>query len=143
MGIIGFCWSWFCVSLADLFSCFNGGECVHPTFCDCRRYNATGPRCQMGESGLYLPPGGSLDTGKAEGLCKWLEEKGTTLPGLEPTAFVLCLPHPGTFFPCLSVQCWPRAGQYLPGLGTAPRGNLRWPVLLPLWEGQLHIGGAP
>ncbi|XP_013003485.2 otogelin [Cavia porcellus] len=32
---------------AYLFSCFNGGECVHPTFCDCRRYNATGPRCQM------------------------------------------------------------------------------------------------
>ncbi|XP_074192196.1 otogelin isoform X1 [Rhinolophus sinicus] len=30
-----------------LFSCFNGGECVHPTFCDCRRFNATGPRCQM------------------------------------------------------------------------------------------------
>uniref|UniRef100_A0A8C3X1E6 Otogelin n=1 Tax=Catagonus wagneri TaxID=51154 RepID=A0A8C3X1E6_9CETA len=35
------------VSLADLFSCFNGGECVHPAFCDCRRFNATGPRCQM------------------------------------------------------------------------------------------------
>ncbi|EHB10913.1 Otogelin [Heterocephalus glaber] len=32
---------------AYLFSCFNGGECVHPTFCDCRRFNATGPRCQM------------------------------------------------------------------------------------------------
>ncbi|KAI4580846.1 hypothetical protein MJG53_010388 [Ovis ammon polii x Ovis aries] len=31
----------------DLFSCFNGGECVHPAFCDCRRFNATGPRCQM------------------------------------------------------------------------------------------------
>uniref|UniRef100_A0A8D0R0A0 Otogelin n=1 Tax=Sus scrofa TaxID=9823 RepID=A0A8D0R0A0_PIG len=30
-----------------LFSCFNGGECVHPAFCDCRRFNATGPRCQM------------------------------------------------------------------------------------------------
>ncbi|XP_072477507.1 otogelin [Notamacropus eugenii] len=29
-----------------LFSCFNGGECVHQTFCDCRRFNATGPRCQ-------------------------------------------------------------------------------------------------
>ncbi|OWK17967.1 OTOG, partial [Cervus elaphus hippelaphus] len=36
-----------CVFLADLFSCFNGGECVHPAFCDCRRFNATGPRCQM------------------------------------------------------------------------------------------------
>ncbi|XP_012412723.1 otogelin [Trichechus manatus latirostris] len=32
---------------AYLFSCFNGGECVHPAFCDCRRFNATGPRCQM------------------------------------------------------------------------------------------------
>ncbi|ELW70757.1 Otogelin [Tupaia chinensis] len=31
----------------DLFSCFNGGECVHPALCDCRRFNATGPRCQM------------------------------------------------------------------------------------------------
>ncbi|NP_001291257.2 otogelin precursor [Bos taurus] len=30
-----------------LFSCFNGGECVHPAFCDCRRFNATGLRCQM------------------------------------------------------------------------------------------------
>ncbi|KAM5224319.1 otogelin isoform 3-T3 [Hipposideros larvatus] len=30
-----------------VFSCFNGGECVHPNFCDCRRFNATGPRCQM------------------------------------------------------------------------------------------------
>ncbi|XP_042547668.1 otogelin [Dipodomys spectabilis] len=30
-----------------LFSCFNGGECVYPAFCDCRRFNATGPRCQM------------------------------------------------------------------------------------------------
>ncbi|XP_036060023.1 LOW QUALITY PROTEIN: otogelin [Onychomys torridus] len=30
-----------------LFSCFNGGECVHPAFCDCRRFNATGPRCQL------------------------------------------------------------------------------------------------
>ncbi|XP_045433849.1 otogelin [Pipistrellus kuhlii] len=30
-----------------LFSCFNGGECVHPAYCDCRRFNATGPRCQM------------------------------------------------------------------------------------------------
>ncbi|XP_051689895.2 otogelin [Oryctolagus cuniculus] len=30
-----------------MFSCFNGGECVHPAFCDCRRFNATGPRCQM------------------------------------------------------------------------------------------------
>uniref|UniRef100_F6PH42 Otogelin n=1 Tax=Monodelphis domestica TaxID=13616 RepID=F6PH42_MONDO len=29
-----------------LFSCFNGGECIHQTFCDCRRFNATGPRCQ-------------------------------------------------------------------------------------------------
>ncbi|KAF3829945.1 hypothetical protein GH733_001370 [Mirounga leonina] len=35
------------VSPADLFSCFNGGECVYPAFCDCRRFNATGPRCQM------------------------------------------------------------------------------------------------
>ncbi|EPQ18362.1 Otogelin [Myotis brandtii] len=34
-------------ALIDLFSCFNGGECVHPAFCDCRRFNATGPRCQM------------------------------------------------------------------------------------------------
>eukprot|EP00069_Balaena_mysticetus_P000779 bmy_03611T0 len=33
--------------IPDLFSCFNGGECVHPAFCDCRRFNATGPRCQM------------------------------------------------------------------------------------------------
>ncbi|XP_021575161.1 otogelin [Carlito syrichta] len=30
-----------------LFSCFNGGECVHLAFCDCRRFNATGLRCQM------------------------------------------------------------------------------------------------
>ncbi|XP_037377874.1 otogelin [Talpa occidentalis] len=30
-----------------LFSCFNGGECVHPAYCDCRRFNATGPHCQM------------------------------------------------------------------------------------------------
>ncbi|EDM07267.1 otogelin (predicted) [Rattus norvegicus] len=30
-----------------LFSCFNGGECVHPALCDCRRFNATGPRCQL------------------------------------------------------------------------------------------------
>ncbi|XP_040844365.1 otogelin [Ochotona curzoniae] len=30
-----------------MFSCFNGGECVHPAFCDCRRFNATGPRCQL------------------------------------------------------------------------------------------------
>ncbi|CAH7458855.1 Otog [Phodopus roborovskii] len=30
-----------------LFSCFNGGECVHPASCDCRRFNATGPRCQL------------------------------------------------------------------------------------------------
>ncbi|XP_044537742.1 otogelin [Gracilinanus agilis] len=29
-----------------LFSCFNGGECVHQTFCDCRRFNASGSRCQ-------------------------------------------------------------------------------------------------
>uniref|UniRef100_F6U4F8 Otogelin n=1 Tax=Ornithorhynchus anatinus TaxID=9258 RepID=F6U4F8_ORNAN len=29
-----------------LFSCFNGGECVNQRFCDCSRFNATGPRCQ-------------------------------------------------------------------------------------------------
>lgn len=44
-----------CVFLADLFSCFNGGECVHPALCDCRRFNATGPRCQLGRSGLSSP----------------------------------------------------------------------------------------
>lgn len=53
-----------CVSLADLFSCFNGGECVHPAFCDCRRFNATGPRCQMGGCGLHPTLGGALGTGE-------------------------------------------------------------------------------
>lgn len=61
-------WRDTCVSLADLFSCFNGGECVHPAFCDCRRFNATGPRCQMGESGLHPTLGGAGGTGKAKGL---------------------------------------------------------------------------
>lgn len=56
----------FCVSPADLFSCFNGGECVYPAFCDCRRFNATGPRCQMGESELYPTPG--VGCGYREGL---------------------------------------------------------------------------
>ncbi|XP_028917149.1 otogelin [Ornithorhynchus anatinus] len=32
--------------LPYLFSCFNGGECVNQRFCDCSRFNATGPRCQ-------------------------------------------------------------------------------------------------
>ncbi|KAM8938753.1 LOW QUALITY PROTEIN: otogelin [Pelodytes ibericus] len=27
--------------------CFNGGECIQRKFCDCRRYNASGSRCQI------------------------------------------------------------------------------------------------
>ncbi|NXL28378.1 OTOG protein, partial [Glaucidium brasilianum] len=31
---------------SDLFTCFNGGECVYRELCNCSRFNATGPRCQ-------------------------------------------------------------------------------------------------
>ncbi|NXH17172.1 OTOG protein, partial [Bucco capensis] len=31
---------------SNLFTCFNGGECVHRMLCNCSRFNATGPRCQ-------------------------------------------------------------------------------------------------
>ncbi|NXJ76379.1 OTOG protein, partial [Trogon melanurus] len=35
-----------CFFPSDLFTCFNGGECVYRELCDCSRFNATGPRCQ-------------------------------------------------------------------------------------------------
>ncbi|KAM9223381.1 otogelin [Leptosomus discolor] len=31
---------------SNLFTCFNGGECVYRELCNCSRFNATGPRCQ-------------------------------------------------------------------------------------------------
>ncbi|XP_074950764.1 otogelin [Phalacrocorax aristotelis] len=31
---------------SNLFTCFNGGECVYREMCNCSRFNATGPRCQ-------------------------------------------------------------------------------------------------
>lgn len=70
-----------CVSLADLFSCFNGGECVHPALCDCRRFNATGPRCQLGRSDLSSP---RRDHGYRKG-CR-IKTTGMTLTDLEPTS---------------------------------------------------------
>ncbi|KAM9301713.1 otogelin [Gastrophryne carolinensis] len=30
----------------NILPCFNGGECMQRKFCDCSRYNASGPRCQ-------------------------------------------------------------------------------------------------
>uniref|UniRef100_A0A8D0ESX2 Otogelin n=1 Tax=Strix occidentalis caurina TaxID=311401 RepID=A0A8D0ESX2_STROC len=35
-----------CFFHSDLFTCFNGGECVYRERCNCSRFNATGPRCQ-------------------------------------------------------------------------------------------------
>uniref|UniRef100_A0A8C0EUR4 Otogelin n=1 Tax=Bubo bubo TaxID=30461 RepID=A0A8C0EUR4_BUBBB len=35
-----------CFFHSDLFTCFNGGECVYRELCNCSRFNATGPRCQ-------------------------------------------------------------------------------------------------
>lgn len=98
------------VSLADLFSCFNGGECVHPAFCDCRRFNATGPRCQMGESGLHstsrLGRGYSKICGPDFAGGVWLKGIGGGPASLEPTSLWFGTHGCYTetfFFPWLSV----------------------------------------
>uniref|UniRef100_A0A8C8BDK2 Otogelin n=1 Tax=Otus sunia TaxID=257818 RepID=A0A8C8BDK2_9STRI len=48
---VGFAWTFQCsadISCPswNLFTCFNGGECVYRELCNCSRFNATGPRCQ-------------------------------------------------------------------------------------------------
>lgn len=47
-----------CVSAAGpcRFPCLNGGQCVHSESCDCSLYQATGHRCQTGESLNKLRP---------------------------------------------------------------------------------------
>lgn len=136
-----------CVPLADLFSCFNGGECVHPAFCDCRRFNATGPRCQMGESGL--PPGRGHGFKKICGP----ETQGSGLEGVgtEPTSLGLSVHCCCTEMPFLSLaQCTMPA---LRETASAGRGDsTTWRRLMAstttclggaatLWWGAMNLRG--
>lgn len=138
-----------CISLADLFSCFNGGECVHPAFCDCRRFNATGPRCQMGESGLHSTSGRGHRFKKICGP----ETQGSGLEGVdrEPTSLGLSVHCCYTEMPFLSLaQCTMPA---LRETASAGRGDsITWRRLMAstttclgraatLWWGAMNLRG--
>uniref|UniRef100_A0A8C6FPV5 Otogelin n=1 Tax=Moschus moschiferus TaxID=68415 RepID=A0A8C6FPV5_MOSMO len=134
-----------------LFSCFNGGECVHPAFCDCRRFNATGPRCQMvynagPERDSICRAWGQHHVETFDGLYYYLSGKGSyTLVGRhEPEGQIFSVqvhndPQCGSFpYTCSkSVSLFFAGEQEIHLAKEVTRGGVR--VQLPLVMGNLRL----